>query len=275
MNIKQIYLQASATINNNSDLELLLSKAINKPRVYLYSHPEKILTPQELSLFNNLLARHQEQQEPIEYILGEAEFYGLKFFINPAVLIPRPETEVLINFILEKFTQKNLTILELGTGSGVIAISLAKHRPHWDITALDISSEALDIAKKNAEHHQIPPQKINWLKSNWYQQLNAASNKYDLIISNPPYISESDPHLKNLTWEPALALISGKTGMDAIAIIIQNSQNYLKPGGLIVLEHGYNQAELVQACYLQYGFQEINTLRDLSLHPRITFARKS
>lgn len=270
MNIKQICSQASATINR-SELDLLLAKALNKPKAYLYAHPEYSLNSTELNLFNILLNRYQKS-EPLAYILEETEFYGLSFFINPSVLIPRPETEILVKFILEKFPQKNLTVLELGTGSGVIAISLAKHRPDWIITAADISEEALKLAQSNAVHHEIS-QNLNFINSNWYQNLPPLG--YDLIISNPPYIAETDPHLKALTAEPSLALVAGKEGMDAIEEIMQGAQAYLNPEGCMILEHGYDQAERVQQCYKANGFKAIQTMKDLSHHDRITFARKS
>jgi release factor glutamine methyltransferase len=269
MNIKQICSQASVTIDRQ-DVELLLAHALNHSRAYLYSHPEKTLSPQELELFQQLVKK-REQGEPVIYLLGETEFYSLKFYITPAVLIPRPETELLIDYVLEKFKQKKLCILELGTGSGVIAITLAKNRPEWAITATDISEEALTVAYKNALYHHS--HNINFVRSNWFNELEP--KKYDLIISNPPYISENDAHLKDLSFEPTLALISGKKGMDAIGAIIQGAKAYLKPAGWIIFEHGYDQAEQVHQCFRDHQFSQIKTEKDLNHHTRMTFAKNA
>ncbi|HEV2614042.1 MAG TPA: peptide chain release factor N(5)-glutamine methyltransferase [Gammaproteobacteria bacterium] len=267
MNIKQICSQASAT-TERFERELLLTHALNQPRAYLYSHPEKELSQTEFELFNQLLQR-REQGEPIAYILGETEFYSLKFYITPAVLIPRPETELLIDYVLENFKQKKLCMWELGTGSGIISVTLARHRPDWDITATDISEEALDVAKKNAHFHKA--HNIKFIKSNWYEGLDSA--KADLIISNPPYVAENDTHLNELRFEPSLALISGKEGMDAIKTIIQEAKTHLKSNGWVLLEHGYDQAKWVQNSFRENQFSEIKTMDDLNHHPRMTIAK--
>ena len=267
MNIKQICSQASATIERY-EIELLLAKALNQPRVYLYAHPEQGLTSTELELFNTLL-RRREQGEPEVYILGETEFYSLKFYISAGVLIPRPETELLVDLVLEKFKLQKLSVLELGTGSGVIAVTLAKNRPDWSVAATDISETALEVARKNADFHGVHT--INFIKSHWYEKLDLA--KVDLIISNPPYIPEKDPHLRELSFEPSLALVSGKEGMDDIRTIISGAKAYLKSGGWILLEHGYDQAEQVQNCFLENHFTEVKTEKDLSGLPRMTIAK--
>jgi len=267
MNIKQICSQASATIER-VDIELLLAKALNQPRVYLYTHPEQSLASTELELFNKLL-RRREQGEPVVYILGETEFYSLKFYISPGVLIPRPETELLVELVLEKFKLQKLSVLELGTGSGVIAVTLAKNRPDWTITATDISETALEVARKNADFNGI--HNINFIKSHWYENLD--QTRVELIISNPPYIPEEDPHLRDLSFEPQLALVSGKEGMDDIRAIISGAKAYLKPDGWILLEHGYDQADQVQSCFLENHYTEVKTEKDLSGLSRMTIAK--
>lgn len=270
MNIKQIYLQASAT-SERIDVELLLSKALKKPRVYLHAHSEEKLTEREWNLFQEYWNRYQKG-EPVAYILGEVEFYSLNFLVSPSVLIPRPETELLVELVLEKFLQPRMKVLELGTGSGVISVSLGKHRPKWEITAGDVSEYALDVARKNAYLNQV--ENIKFFLSDWYQNITPFKKpELDLIVSNPPYVSEGDPHLEQLSFEPQIALVSGKEGFDAIQIIIQSARDYLKLGGHLVLEHGYNQQEVVQQYFKQQGFSEIKTVKDLNHHPRLTIAK--
>lgn len=269
MNIKQICSQAWETIDR-LDIELLLAHALNQPRAYLYAHPEKKLTAKEFELFESLLLR-REQGEPVAYILGEAEFYSLRFIVTPDVLIPRPETELLVSYVLEKFKQKELSILELGTGSGVISVAIAKNRPNWAITATDISEAALAVARQNALYHKIAT--VRFLRSDWFSEL--AKETYDVIISNPPYIADEDTHLKALSFEPQLALRSGEQGMDAIRKIIGDAKSYLKPNGLILFEHGYEQALLVQKCFVENQFSDVKTEKDLSGHPRVTIAKNA
>ncbi|MDX2164185.1 MAG: peptide chain release factor N(5)-glutamine methyltransferase [Gammaproteobacteria bacterium] len=266
MNIKQICSQVSATIER-LEVEILLSHVLNKPRVYLYSHPEEPLTSEQCDQFNQLIKR-REQGEPLVYITGKTEFYGLAFDITPDVLVPRPETELLIDYILDNLKVKTASVLELGTGSGIIAITLAKYRPDWNITATDISAGALTIAKRNSHFHDAKT--IRWIESDWYSNIKV--EKYDLIISNPPYIAKDDPHLRDLSYEPHGALISGHEGLDAIKKIIKGATGYLVQEGEIVLEHGYNQAEAVQNCLHEHGFKDIKTLDDLNHQPRVTIA---
>ena len=267
MNIKQICSQASATIER-LDRELLLSHVMNQPRVYLYAHPEEMLTSEQCKQFEQFVQR-REQGEPLAYLIGKIEFYGLVFEITPAVLVPRPETELLIDFVLENISAKTLSVLELGTGSGVIAITLAKHRPHWAITATDISDEALTLARGNSHSHNTTT--VGFIKSDWFNNVTTTA-KYNLIVSNPPYIAENDPHLGDLSYEPYQALVSGGEGLDAIKKIVQQAGDYLAVGGSIVLEHGYNQAEAVQRCLHEQGFKGIKTLEDLNHQPRVTIA---
>ncbi len=266
MNIKQICSQASATIDR-LDAELLLSHALKKPRVYLYSHPEENLSQAQYALFNQLLNR-RAQGEPLAYIMGRTEFYGLVIDVSPSVLIPRPETELIVDYLLGHFKQNALSVLELGTGSGVISIALAKNRPQWKITATDISKDALAVAIQNSQINQITH--VSYVKSDWYT--NLPHEKYDVIVSNPPYIAKGDYHLANLAYEPMLALESGDDGLDALTRIVDGATPFLKHGGLLVLEHGYEQSPAVQKKMHDCGFDAIDTLRDLAGHPRVTIA---
>ena len=266
MNIKQICSQASATIER-LDKEILLSHVLHQPRVYLYAHPEEILTPEQYEQFNDVVKR-REQGEPLAYLIGKIEFYDLMFEITPDVLIPRPETELLIDYVLDNVNIKVASVLELGTGSGIIAITLAKHRPDWNITATDISEEVLTVAQRNCQCNDVA--NVKWVKSDWYNKIIPA--KYDLIVSNPPYIAENDPHLRDLSYEPQKALVAGIDGLDAIKEIIERAGDYLTVNGRIVLEHGYNQSEAVQRCLRDRGFNEVKTIDDLNHQPRVTVA---
>jgi len=266
MNIKQICSQASATIEQ-LDKEILLAHVLNQPRVYLYAHPEEMLTSDQCEQFSQLIKR-REQGEPLVYITGKIEFYGLAFDITSDVLIPRPETELLVDYVLANLNIKTASVLELGTGSGIIAITLAKYRPDWKITATDISEEALRAAQRNGQLHDVA--NIKWVKSDWYNTIIPA--KYDLIVSNPPYIAQNDPHLGDLSYEPQSALVSGIEGLDAIKEVIERAGDYLAVDGRIVLEHGYNQSEAVQRCLCERGFKDIKTIEDLNHQPRVTVA---
>lgn len=268
MNIKQICSQASATIDR-ADSELLLAHVLEKHRAYLYAYPEVLLTEEQRTRFDDYVKR-RAKGEPLVYILGSAEFYGLSFDITPDVLVPRPETELLIDYVFSHWDQEPLSVLELGTGSGIISITLATQRPKWQFTATDISAEALAVAQRNAL--KLGVKKIAFLESDWFNNLESA--QYDLIISNPPYIAENDPHLRALSYEPQHALVSGQQGMDAIQCIVRQAVPYLSPGGGIALEHGYNQAELVQLELRQCGYERIKTLCDFNHQPRVTIATR-
>jgi release factor glutamine methyltransferase len=210
--------------------------------------------------------------EPIAYILGYREFYGLSFKVSPATLIPRPDTETLVETALSKLPQQErVAVLDLGTGSGAIALAIAKHRPLCSVLALDASEAALAVAKNNADRLSIV--NANFLQSDWFSELGL--QRFELIVSNPPYIEEHDAHLSqgDLRFEPVSALASGKDGLNDIRRIISDCLVYLKPQGWLMLEHGYNQAHAVSALMAEHGLVSVETIQDLSGTDRVTIGR--
>lgn len=256
------------------EAHVLLGHALNKPRAYLVAHPEAMLDAANLTAFEDQLQRRLAG-EPIAYILGQREFYGFEFSVTPAVLIPRPETELLVELALEYIpTQQSTQILDLGTGSGAIAVTLAKLRPQALITAVDVSPDALAIARQNAA--RLGTDNIRFIASDWFQALDPAS-QFDLIIANPPYIAANDPHLQqgDVRFEPLNALQSGADGLDAIRRIAQESRRFLTPNGHLMFEHGYNQQEACANILASFAYAHINCQRDLAKQPRVSSGKKS
>ena len=254
------------------DAELLLSESLDKERSYLYTWPEKELTSDQLSGFQTLLEQ-RIQGRPIAYILGRQEFWSLPFSVNEHVLIPRPDTELLVESILSDFPQEELIMADLGTGSGAIALALASEKPEWKIIAADISEKALACARQNAQDLTIS--NVEFLQTNWCEGL--PSYDFDLIVSNPPYIEEDDLHLKegDVRFEPRLALVAADKGLEDIQSIAKQALSLLKSGGNLYLEHGYQQAKNVRSILAQFGYEEIQTYKDLSGHDRATRATKA
>jgi release factor glutamine methyltransferase len=268
--IVDILKQAQILLNEPRSGEILLAHILKKSRAYLYTYPEKILTPEEIKLFETLIARRQ-QGEPIAYLVGEQEFYSLNFKVTRDTLIPRPETEMLVEEALKHIQDASCQILELGTGSGAIAVTLAQLKPNVHVIATDISNAALEIAKENALIHQV--NNIEFILSDWFSNLKLKT--FDMIISNPPYIAEYDHHLENLSYEPINALTSGAQGLDALNHIIALAPEYLKPNGCLLVEHGFDQKESVQTLFNNAKFKDIQTLSDLAGNPRITMGQKT
>ena len=234
---------------------------------WLIAHDTDPLTSLQYTQFQVLLERRL-RGEPIAYITGKREFFGRAFEVTPAVLIPRPETELLVEVMLVQIpTDLGLDILELGTGSGCIAISLALARPHACVTAVDRDLAALAIARENARQLHAS---LTFLKSDWFSAL--ATQKFDFIVSNPPYVIEDDPHLHrgDVRFEPTGALRSGEDGMDDLQYIIEHAGAFLKVRGGVFLEHGYNQAEKVASLLNINAFKDIKTWQDLSGRDRVT-----
>ena len=237
------------------DIAPLLSLALNQTNSHLYTHTDYQLTNAELSELSRLI-KHRQSGVPFAYLSGKKGFYHLDLCVSPDTLIPRPETELLIDIALDLFDKNtSCEILDLGTGSGAIAVTLADINPNWRVYATDFSEAALNIAKKNATTD------IVFSQGSWFEALD--KQRFDLIVSNPPYIEENDSHLKALSHEPISALTSGKDGLDDIKIIINEAPKFLKNNAYLLLEHGYNQQKTIQQllaqdfCNIQ-GFKDYN-----------------
>lgn len=248
------------------DAELLLMHVLKKTRAQLLmAHNDSI--DETTITHTDLLVSRRCQGEPIAYLLGHQPFWTMDLMVTKDTLIPRPETECLIEWVLENFSEApNLSIADLGTGTGAIAIALALEKPHWNIDATDLSPQALSIARNNAEKYGI--KNITFCEGDWCAAL--PHKKYDVIVSNPPYIAENDLHLKKLQFEPQSALVSGVNGLNAIEKIVHQAPLFLKAGGALVIEHGFDQAEIVKTIFSKAGFKEIKTHLDLGANARFT-----
>ncbi len=304
-------------ITANFEAQLLLQHILSVNRAWLIAHDSDALPANTLEQFEALLNRRLNG-EPIAYILGYREFFGLQLKVSADTLIPRPDTETLVEAALGKIPQyssksstsfprkresslnlnqkmdspfrgndaingenyelpQQFRVLDLGTGSGAIALAIAKHRPLAQVTALDASQAALDIATENAQNLTIP--NVNFMLSDWFSALSQANvtQKFDVIVSNPPYIEADDAHLKqgDLRFEPLSALASGADGLQDIRIIISKAPQHINPQGWLLLEHGYNQAEQVAALLKQAGFNQISHAQDLAGINRVTLGKFS
>ncbi|MGR9106078.1 MAG: peptide chain release factor N(5)-glutamine methyltransferase [Gammaproteobacteria bacterium] len=252
------------------DAELLIGHVLGKNRAFLRAWPETRLGPVQIDTYRQLVAA-RKKGNPVAYLIGYREFWSGCYRVGPAVLIPRPETELLIEMALEVLPEgREVSILELGTGSGIIAVSLAMERSEASILATDVSPAALEIARHNASQHGV--HNISFLNSDWFASVPMV--RYDLIISNPPYIADHDPHLLegDLVFEPEIALKSGPSGMEALSAIADQARHWLKPGGRLLLEHGYQQAGELQRLLHRFGYRTIATRHDFQHHPRATGA---
>ncbi len=250
------------------EARVLLAHGLEVDHAWLIAHDQDAPTPAQLHAIEDLLAR-RASGEPVAYMLAEREFYGLSFKVTPDVLIPRPDTELLVETALEQMPENTpCRILDLGTGSGVIAITLALQRPLSTVLAVDASLAALAIAQENSR--QLGTTNVVCICSNWYAMLDV--KKFDIIVSNPPYIAASDPHLASgdLRFEPRQALASGADGLDDIRQIIAGAPSHLVEGGWLLLEHGCTQAAAVTALLQQHGFTAIRTLKDLAGLDRVS-----
>ena len=256
------------------DAEILLGHSLKQSRAWLLTYQEEELSADQVAEFNNLVER-RKNGEPIAYILGEREFWSLNLNVNSATLIPRPETEILVEVALEKAQlpfQGIMSIADLGTGSGAIALALASELTNAFITATDKSNDALLVAKQNAE--QLSLSNVEFINSDWFGSLN--DHRFNIICSNPPYIENLDPHLQrgDLRFEPRSALASGVDGFFDLQYIISQAQQYLHHEGWLILEHGFQQAERTHSLLAAAGFTNINTREDYAGHPRITYGQK-
>jgi release factor glutamine methyltransferase len=248
------------------DNRVLLCHALGVNRIALITQSERVLNDEELQRYSALVQRRLDG-EPIAYIVGQREFFGLPFEVSSAVLIPRPDTELLVELTLER-TPVRGRVLDMGTGSGAIAVSVAHSRADADVTALDVSAEALAVAQRNAEQNKA---RVNFLRSDWYAAL-AGVPRFDVIASNPPYIASGDHHLSegDLRYEPVGALTDHADGLSALRIIIAGAPAHLKPQGWLLMEHGYDQAEQVRALLGAAGYVQVQSWRDLAGIERVS-----
>lgn len=254
------------------DADLLLAHALGKSRSWLFAHATDTADAAAAARFEALLAR-REAGEPVAYLVGSRGFWTLDLAVGPATLIPRPDTELLVEQALARLPAgQPLRIADLGTGSGAIALALAKERPQVQVVATDASPEALDVARANARRNHVG--NVEFRCGSWLQPL--AGEVFGLIASNPPYIAEGDPHLGqgDLRFEPAAALSSGADGLDAIRTIVRDAPACLCPGGWLLLEHGWEQGDAVRALLGEAGFVDAATARDLEGRERITLGRR-
>ena len=244
------------------DARMLLQYILDANHAYLLAHPEQKLTAEQTQAFY-LLTDRRALGEPVAYLTGTREFYSLEFNVTPAVLVPRPETELLIDLALARIPPHlPCRILDLGTGSGAIALTLAKHRPLAEVTAVDVSAAAVAVANANAARFKL--NNVRVIEADWFDGLVGES--FDLIVSNPPYVAAGDPHLAqgDLRFEPRIALVAPGEGLDCIRSIIGSAPVHLAPEGSLLLEHGYDQAEACRRLLSEAGFREIFSHPDLA-----------
>ncbi|WP_412851747.1 peptide chain release factor N(5)-glutamine methyltransferase [Ectothiorhodospira shaposhnikovii] len=252
------------------EAELLLAHVLGKDRGWLYAHGDDILEdPDALAIFRTLVRRRGEG-EPVSYLLGCREFWSLNLTVRPGVLIPRPDTETLVEAALSRLAEDfSGRLADLGTGTGAIALALAVERPRCRIVAVDRSPQALAVARENVTRLGLEA-RVECRQGSWFAPLTG--ERFDLIVSNPPYIADADPHLTqgDLRFEPRSALASGPDGLTDIRRIVEQAPGHLGPGGALLLEHGMDQGEAVRALLEQRGFTEVDTVRDLGGRDRVT-----
>lgn len=254
-----------------ADATVLLCHVLGCSPAHLVAWPEQELSKDQQSRFSELL-KQRVQGRPVAYITGTREFWSLSLQVSQDVLIPRPETETLVEFVLETFSGRaTLEVADLGTGSGAIACALASEQPDWHILATDASASALALAQTNAASSAL--ENIRFRQGHWFEALG--DRHFDLIVSNPPYVADDDLHLDqgDLRFEPGAALAAGARGMDALSHLASHAGGFLKASGWLVVEHGYDQQQAVYACFAQAGFQDIVQRSDLAGLPRMTAGR--
>lgn len=278
-NLFRLIPQDSATLQSTLSLDsrearievqMLLQSVLNVSRAYLLAYPERELSDIEEATYRALLQRRLAG-EPMAHILSEREFYGLNFKVTSATLIPRPETELLVELALEKLLRRDgCRVLDLGTGSGAIALSIAHARPEVEVVAVDASAAALEVARENAQRLDL--HNVTFVRSDWFSALSG--QRFDLIVSNPPYIAVDDEHLTqgDVRFEPLSALASGTDGLDDIRRIVAQAKAFLQPGGGLLLEHGYNQAARVRELLQENDYVRIFSACDLAGIERVSGA---
>jgi release factor glutamine methyltransferase len=248
------------------DSKVLLAECLQKNLVYLHTWPERLLDESQVKTFKEYISR-RSLGHPVAHIIGYRDFWSLRLRVSPATLIPRPETELLIELVLDLNLAAQTKVLDLGTGTGAIALALASENPYWMITGVDKSVQAINLAKDNAAIHNL--ERVNFVQSDWFSALT--NQQFDLIVTNPPYIEDNNHFLQqgDVRFEPSSALTSGVDGLDDIRLIVSQSKQYLTHNGWLVIEHGYQQGELVTGILKDHGFKQIRSEHDLNGLPRI------
>ena len=257
------------------EVERLLCEVMKVDRAWLRTHPEYILSSKQKSQYSEFKAR-RERGEPISYIIGRQGFWTLELKVNENVLIPRPESELIIEIALELPLKEHSLVLDLGTGSGALALALASEKSKWDIIGTDLYDISLQMAEAN--RNEIALENVIFIKSNWFDDLpkdSKLTRKYDLVVSNPPYLDKRDPHLQegDLRFEPKNALVSLKFGLADIKKIIYSSSDFLAVNGWLVVEHGFDQGYSVRSFFQAAKFVDFRTVRDLNNLERVTLGR--
>ncbi len=279
MKIQQASSHASSLLIQSEspilDAEILLAHVLGKSREFLITWPETDLSESEQQAFINLLEQ-RVLGHPIAYLIGSRAFWNFDLVVSPDVLIPRPETELLVELILEQLDTNKHLLADLGTGSGALALALASERENWQIVATDSSAAALSIAKHNALNLKLS--NIDFRQGSWIEALKGDKNNelFDAIVSNPPYIDESDEHLGqgDVRFEPVQALVANDEGLSDIKLIATQAHDRLKPGAILLMEHGYQQGEAVRQLLKQSKYSDIQTYKDLAGLERATMARR-
>lgn len=252
------------------DASVLLCHVLDKPSSYLYTWSDNALTEDEEAAFNTLLAR-RKAGEPVAYIIGYRDFWSLRLNVEPSTLIPRPDTERLVELALERLPQGEGRVLDLGTGTGAIALAIASERKDITVTGVDLRAEAVALAAKNGLENGI--NNAQFMQSSWFS--NVPAQRFSMIVSNPPYIDPEDPHLSqgDVRFEPKSALVADDHGLADIRTICQKSPEYLIDGGWLLIEHGYDQGEAVRTLFSGAGFIDVETQHDYAGLDRVTLGR--
>lgn len=275
MQIQQVLAQARRELPDSEtpvlDAEVLLCQVLGCERSYLLTWPERELSVTQQQEFFTLLGRRQAG-EPVAYILQRREFWSLELAVDSSTLIPRPDTETLVAAVLALPLPDHARILDLGTGTGAIALALKSERPDWQLTAVDKSPAAVALAQRNSDRLQLP---VSISCSDWFSELDACQ-QFDCILSNPPYIDADDPHLNrgDVRFEPRSALVSEQQGIADIAQIIDQAEIYLAPSGWLIFEHGWQQADAVTKLFIEKGYKKVSTLADYGNVDRVTQAQR-
>lgn len=274
MTFRQWLTQAIARLDASDsprrDAEILLGHVTGKARTWILAFDETVLTAEQLAQLDALLAR-RANGEPVAHLVGQREFWSLPLFVSPATLIPRPDTECLVEQALARLPRTACRILDLGTGTGAIALALASERPDCLLTAADVMPDAVALAARNVAHLAID--NVTVLQSDWFSALNG--QQFAMIVSNPPYIDEADPHLAegDVRFEPKTALVAADQGLADLAHIINEGRQFLQPGGFMLLEHGWKQGEAVRTLFNAAGYCDVETCRDYGDNERLTLGR--